>query len=311
MNIRYLVTHSGGFHADELLSSVILTRLFPQARIIRSRAPEWITPAPDRVIYDVGRIFDADRGVFDHHQTPTPLRETGKPYSSFGLIWDHFGRDYLRGSGVPDEHVDLVHKAFDEDFVLPVDLLDNGAVDPSVAGPLLSGLTLPVLLEQLKPVFDERTAQGEDAAFADALPVARAFVEGRIRHLAADLRAHSIATDAIRAAGDSPILELPRGMPYRAAIEAAGADHLLFVVHPRDGDWALNGIRLGEDTFAQRADLPEGWAGLNDAELEAACGVPGARFCHSARFIAVADSRAAILRMAELAVEAALVPTGL
>ena len=29
MSIEYLVTHSGGFHADELLSSVILTRLFP------------------------------------------------------------------------------------------------------------------------------------------------------------------------------------------------------------------------------------------------------------------------------------------
>ncbi len=29
MIIAHLVTHSGGFHADELLSSVILTRLFP------------------------------------------------------------------------------------------------------------------------------------------------------------------------------------------------------------------------------------------------------------------------------------------
>ncbi len=33
----FLVTHSGGFHADELLSSVILTRLFPKARIVRSQ----------------------------------------------------------------------------------------------------------------------------------------------------------------------------------------------------------------------------------------------------------------------------------
>ena len=58
---EFLVTHSGGFHADELLSSVILTRLFPQARIVRSRAPEWITPGPDRIIYDVGGLYDADR----------------------------------------------------------------------------------------------------------------------------------------------------------------------------------------------------------------------------------------------------------
>ena len=50
MAVEFLVTHSGGFHADELLSSVILTRLYPTAKIVRSRAPEWITPAQDRVI---------------------------------------------------------------------------------------------------------------------------------------------------------------------------------------------------------------------------------------------------------------------
>ena len=30
MNIEYLITHSGGFHADELLSSVVLTSVFLQ-----------------------------------------------------------------------------------------------------------------------------------------------------------------------------------------------------------------------------------------------------------------------------------------
>ena len=37
MTINYLVTHSGGFHADELLSSAVLTRLFPEADLLRSR----------------------------------------------------------------------------------------------------------------------------------------------------------------------------------------------------------------------------------------------------------------------------------
>ncbi|WP_372835405.1 MYG1 family protein, partial [Puniceibacterium confluentis] len=58
MTPSYLVTHSGGFHADELLSSVVLTRLFPQAELRRSRAPEWITPGVDRIIYDVGGLYD-------------------------------------------------------------------------------------------------------------------------------------------------------------------------------------------------------------------------------------------------------------
>lgn len=77
----YLVTHSGGFHADELFSSVILTRLFPDAQLIRSRAPEWITPDADRIIYDVGGAYDAEAGIFDHHQRGAPLREDGQPLS--------------------------------------------------------------------------------------------------------------------------------------------------------------------------------------------------------------------------------------
>ena len=94
------------------------------------------------------------------------------------------------------------------------------------------------------------------------------------------------------------------GMPYLAALDQSGADHILFVVHPRGNDWTLGGIKLSDDTFDQRADLPASWAGLTDTALEAACGVKGAKFCHNARFIAVADTRDAIMQMAEIAVSA-------
>jgi len=307
MTITHLVTHSGGFHADELLSSVVLTRLNPQAQIRRSRDAEWITPAEGRLIYDVGRSYDPQARIFDHHQKDAPLREDGQPYSSFGLIWKHFGADYLRALQVPGADIAGIHAAFDASFVLPVDLMDNGALDPSVAGPL-ADLTLPALLETLKPSFDDPDPEADDNAFAAALTVARAFVEATIRRKAAKRRAEAQVTDAITAAGSARVLELPRGMPFRSAVEAAGADHLLFVVHPRGVDWTLTTIRVGDDTFDNRADLPAGWAGLTDAALEAASGVKGAKFCHNGRFIAVADSREAILKMADLAVSAALTP---
>lgn len=303
MPITYLVTHNGGFHADELLSSVILTRLYPEAQLMRSRDAAWITAGEGRLIYDVGRAYDAEAGIFDHHQRPNPLREDGQPYSSFGLIWHHFGRAYLEAMDVPAEDIDEIHRGVDLGFVLPVDLVDNGAIEPSVAGPL-AGLTLPVLLETLKPVFDDRGEGADDAAFLAALPVARAFVEAAVRGRAAKRRAESVVRRAIEAAGASPILELPMGMPFRPTVEKMGVDHLLFVVHPRDGDWALNTIRKGGDTFENRADLPEAWAGLTDAALEEATGVAGAKFCHNARFIAVAATRDAVLEMARLAVKA-------
>ncbi|HEY9038637.1 MAG TPA: MYG1 family protein [Roseovarius sp.] len=306
MTITHLVTHSGGFHADELLSSIILTRLFPEAELIRSRDKAWITPGEDRIIYDVGGQFDAAAQIFDHHQRPNPLREDGQPYSSFGLIWKQYGRDYPRAMDVPEHDIEAIHGSFDRGFVLPVDLLDNGAVNAAEAGPLFAGLTLPVLLESLKPVFDDREDGADDRAFMAALPVARAFVEAQIRRKAAKYRAEAMVMTAIAAAGEGRVLELPMGMPFRAGVEKVGADHLLFVIHPRGTDWTLTTIRIGDDTFDNRADLPAAWAGLTDDALEAASGVKSAKFCHNGRFIAVAASREAVLKMADIAVAEAL-----
>jgi uncharacterized UPF0160 family protein len=305
MTPDFLVTHSGGFHADELLSSVVLTRLFPKARIVRSRAPEWIAPCADRIIYDVGGAYDAVAQIFDHHQRGAPLREDGQPYSSFGLVWKHYGRDYLAALALPEAHIETLHASFDASFVLPVDLMDNGALSPSIAGPL-AGLTLPALLETLKPVFDEKDPEAENRGFHAALAIARSFVEARIAQSAAKLRAEALVHQAIVDTGEGRILELPTGMPFRPAIIKAGADHLLFVVHPRDKDWCLTTIRRADEGFEVRADLPAAWAGLTDGDLEAVCGVAGASFCHNGRFIAAARTREAALAMAELAVREAV-----
>tara|TARA_R110000751_G_scaffold95381_5_gene186418 strand:- start:15189 stop:16106 length:918 start_codon:yes stop_codon:yes gene_type:complete len=303
MPITHLVTHSGGFHADELLSSVVLTQVFPKAELRRSRDKQWLVPSADKIIFDVGGSYDAAAQIFDHHQRPGPLRSDGQPFSSFGLIWAHYGRTYLAAMDVPDHDIEDIHAAFDTKFALPIDLLDNGAIEPSVAGPL-SVLSLPALLGSLQPVFDDTSPTAADDAFFTALPIARSFIEAFIRNLAAKARARSIVLEAIAKAGASPILELPMGMPYRSALEQAKSDHLLFVVNPRGDDWTLNGIKLSDDTFEQRADLPAAWAGLTDEALEEASGVKGAKFCHNARFIAVANSRDAIMEMAQRAVNA-------
>ncbi|WP_172123010.1 MULTISPECIES: MYG1 family protein [unclassified Devosia] len=301
MQPNFLVTHSGGFHADELLSSVVLTRLFPDAQLVRSRTAQWITPAQDRIIYDVGGAYDAAAQIFDHHQRGAPVRDSGEPFSSFGLVWKHYGRDYLRASGIVDANLDEVHASFDREFVLPVDLMDNGALSASVAG-ALAELTLPALLDSLKPPFDQADPASEDRAFAEALAIVSRFVEGNVARRAAKLRAEQVVLQAIETAGSGRILELPQGMPYRSAIAKSGADHLLFVVHPRDKDWCLGGIPVVQGEFKLRADLPAAWAGLTNGDLEAVCGVEGASFCHNGRFIAAAKSRDAILAMADLAV---------
>ena len=302
MTITHLITHSGGFHADELLSSAVLTRLFPAAQLLRSRDQLWLTPGSDKIIYDVGGVYDVEAQVFDHHQRPGPLRKDGHPFSSFGLIWAHYGQDYLAAISIPDEHIEAIHAKFDTEFVMPIDLLDNGAIEPSVAGPL-ANLTLPALLESLKPVFDDTSSSANDDAFFVALPIVRHFIEAILSGFAAEARALGIVKEAIDKVGTSQILELPTGMPYSSILDDVRADHILFVIHPRGNDWTLNGIKLSKYTFDQRADLPASWAGLTDSALEVVTGVKGAKFCHNARFIAVASTREAILEMAHKAVQ--------
>ena len=89
MTIIHLVTHSGGFHADELLSSVVLTALFPDATLLRTRDDAWITPGAYRIVYDVGRDFNAAAQIFDHHQRPNPLRDDGQPNPDDQLRFSH------------------------------------------------------------------------------------------------------------------------------------------------------------------------------------------------------------------------------
>tara|TARA_B100000767_G_scaffold53108_1_gene48687 strand:- start:1028 stop:1945 length:918 start_codon:yes stop_codon:yes gene_type:complete len=304
MTITHLITHSGGFHADELLSSAVLTRLFPTAQLLRSRDQLWLTPASNKIIYDVGGVYDVEAQIFDHHQRPGPLRKDGQPFSSFGLIWAHYGQDYLAAMSIPDEDIEAIHAKFDIEFVMPIDLLDNGAIEPSVAGPL-ANLTLPALLESLKPVFDDMSSTANDDAFFAALPIVHRFIEAILCGFAAEARALGIVKEAIDKVGTSQILELPTGMPYSSILDDVKADHILFVIHPRGNDWTLNGIKLSKYTFDQRADLPASWAGLSDSALEAVTGVKGAKFCHNARFIAVASTREAILEMANKAVQVA------
>ena len=304
VKITKLITHSGSFHADELFSSVVLTKLFPEAQIIRSRANLALVPAFNKIIYDVGGCFDPVAQIFDHHQRPCPLRDDGQPFSSFGLIWHHFGLEYLKEMGVPLVEMEAIHKMFDTDFVLPIDLLDNGLIEPSVAGQL-SYLTLPSLLESLKPAYDDPSPTGDDKAFFVALSILRHFVEAIILDFIAKARARAVVLEAIEKVGRSQILELPQAMPYLSTLHEAGASQILFVIYPGGADWRLNGIKLGNDTFQQRADLPISWAGLTGVALEKATGVVGAKFCHNARFIAVAKNREAIWVMAKMAVRSA------
>lgn len=305
VQITHLVTHSGAFHADEVCAAAILTVLYPHAEIVRTRDAALIEElAPNAIIFDVGDVFDHAQRRYDHHQKGNPMREGGKvPYSSFGLIWGHYGWDYmLNHIGLSALHAAPVAHAFDMGFVLDIDALDNGAIQPGQEA-LLHPAALPALIVDQRPDFDNDDPNAMDEAFLAAVDLARVAINARLRKITADQRSEGIVRRAIRDRTHRRYIELPRGMAYDGPIHAASADDVLFVINPSNGEWQLNTVARTLGEYGARKDLPAAWAGLRGRTLADKCGVPDAVFCHQARFIAIAKTREGILALLAQALE--------
>ena len=111
-----IITHSGNFHADELLAVAAIEIQLNGTlyEVIRTRDPEvWKTG--DYVV-DVGGVYDPTANRFDHHQKGGAGERNKVPYSSFGLVWKHYGEAICGSKEVAD--------GVEARLVYPIDLAD-------------------------------------------------------------------------------------------------------------------------------------------------------------------------------------------
>jgi uncharacterized UPF0160 family protein len=305
MTITRAITHSGAFHADDVLAFTVLSELFDLSDLVRTRDEDIIANAgTDTIVFDVGNEYDPERLRFDHHQIRKPLRDEGLAYSSFGLIWKHFGLQYLtKCSGLSEEDAEVIHRRLDGRIVRDIDAIDNGTPMPDQVG-VNHPMGLAAMIVEFRPDFDEDSPHAMNDAFYKAAHFARDTLKRKIQKAAASLRADKVVTQAIENREQPEYIELPRGMSYQGAILKAEADDILYVVHPADGDWLINAVNVDRGAYEMRQPLPEEWAGLRGQELAAVTGVEDAVFCHTGRFIAGARSREGVMRMLEKALEA-------
>lgn len=311
MSIR-IVTHSGSFHADDVFGVAVLAALHPDHEIVRSRDAGTIAQGDYAV--DVGGVWDAARGRFDHHQRGFDGARPGggEGYASAGLVWHAFGAAYVahvaRAMGQPlpaDAHARIAAD-IDASLVRYLDLVDTGA---ATVAPGAFGLSTQVAV--LNSTWLEE--QGLDPVGAARLQLARfreamALVERFLHRLVQRRIGQELAAGRVRGAErmlDGRVLDLPEGgMPW-AGVVVAEMPGVLLVLHAESDEsgqrHVLRTVPVEAGSFASRMDLPAAWAGLRDGELAAASGVADALFCHTNRFIAVARSREGALRLAELA----------
>ena len=112
-----VMTHSGNFHADDVLAWALLsTFLTEELELVRTRDKELL--ATGDLIFDVGGRYSPSDGQFDHHQA-----EYQGPLSSAGMIllW-LFNNQHI------SEELYLVLRSEIVDYV---DAVDNGALLPT------------------------------------------------------------------------------------------------------------------------------------------------------------------------------------
>lgn len=98
---KRIITHNGCLHCDEVTAYTLLNEIYP-SELVRTRAKDILEKGkndPDTFIIDVGGIYDHKLQSYDHHQKTfdESFNKEGSSInmSSAGLVWKHYGKDYL------------------------------------------------------------------------------------------------------------------------------------------------------------------------------------------------------------------------
>lgn len=274
INEANCVTHSGTMHADEVFATAFLDLYLEDVRVFRTNKIDG--EVSDKLVYDIGR------GKFDHHQLDAEKRENGITYSSVGLLWREFGRDFLKKYDF--SNVEEVFLGVDKDLIEGIDADDNGMFPKIESNCKVK--TLPNIIKIFNPSFD--SGENETEQFLKAVKLAKMILEEEVVYINGKVISDKKVTEIINNSDVSKgYLYMEEYFPYEDAIlNHPLGDKILFVAFPSNrGGYAIKTVSKSSDDKTARRLFPEEWAGLQGTELEEVSGISGLNFCHTGRFI--------------------------
>ena len=207
------ITHSGKFHVDDVISTIFLSKINKEVKLIRVTSIE-ARDYKNKIVYDIGL------GEFDHHQkNRNGKRENGIYYSSIGLLWKKFGKKYLE-----DLNVKYIEKTFaymDKELIQYIDATDNMQTE------YLINKTSPDFVKFCNPEWNENIS--EEEAFINALKLADGFWDVYIKHAIAEVEAIEIILKKIDECKDC-YLVFNKEMPYKKAVKLANNSKVKYII---------------------------------------------------------------------------------
>ena len=282
------ITHSGTFHADEVMASVILLNKFGSMKIYRTNK----VTKEDAFIYDVGF------GEFDHHGIDfNETRDNGIKYASCGLVWRRFENDIVNKLNVEDKEAFV--QTIDKNLIMDIDRDDNGQSLKNE--PEVKSQTIPSLIASFNPAWNDLTSENE--SFLKAVDFANTIFNNMIEKMVAKEKARKIVEEKIEESNDG-ILILDCYMPWKDIVLSSQnpkAKDILYAVFPsKRGGYNVVATPVLPGSFDVKKPFPSSWAGKENNELQTISGVKTITFCHKNLFICACDTYEDAIKIAKI-----------
>ncbi|KAM3138219.1 hypothetical protein pb186bvf_009682 [Paramecium bursaria] len=335
--IKQICTHSGNFHADEVLACVMLkyyTNIFKGGNIVRSRDPAvW---AQSHILVDVGGEYSPDNHRYDHHQREfktTFSNDYEVKLSSAGLIYKHFGKEVIQNAcellkqliklkqdivriykflsvqpPLDEKGLELIYQKIYRNYILAIDAIDNGVNQFNEKPIYQINTNLSQVIGRFNPSWMEEV--DENIKFNEAMDyVNREFLEWLksmyINWYPARKYIEIAVKDRFSVIPTGEIIVLKQFCPWKSHLydlekELNIQGQIKFVLFSdKSQDWRIQDAGFDNEGFDLRRGLKSEWRGIKDIpKLIEVSGITDIVFVHASGFIGGAQSYESALKMA-------------
>lgn len=282
------ITHAGSFHADDIFATIFLSKM---QDIYLYRANEITGKYPDKIIFDIGY------GEFDHHGNNARIRENGIKYSSFGLLFEKYGKKYLKQLNV--EEIDSCYEIFLKEFIMQIDAIDNGVFPSNPKDYKIT--TLSGIIELFNKTWKE-----EEDSFLNGLFVGELIYNRIEKRIIDKFEAKNKVEEAISKC-EGPILILDTYLPFMDFLLSSKqeqAKNILFAIFPSNrGGYNIRAIEKSIHSHEKRREFPKEWGGKSKDELVELTGISSIHFCHINLFLCACETLEDAKAIAQLAIK--------
>lgn len=281
------ITHSGTFHADEVMASVILLNRFGSMKIFRTSS----VSNKDAFVYDIGF------GEFDHHGINfDKARENGIKYASCGLIWKKFGKEIIGKLEV--DNIETLYESIDKNLIMDIDRDDNGQALGVELPVKVQGI--PNLIGLFNPPWNDLSNESDN--FLKAVNFANTIFNNMIDKMLSKEAARKIVEKKIDESKDG-VLVLDNYMPWKDIVLSSSnskANEILYAIFPsKRGGYNVVATPVSSGSFDVKKPFPKDWAGKENEELQKISGIDTITFCHKSLFICACKTFDDALKIAE------------